>query len=610
MAQDFRVDLRAVVELLARHVYSSPHVFVRELLQNGVDAITARRRLDPAAPGGPIELRPSDGGGDTALLVDDPGIGLTAEEMRTLLATIGGSSKRDVLDLPSEDFLGRFGIGLLSCFVIADTIEVSSRSASGAAPVRFVGHADGTFEIHELSDQDARPTVGTTVRLAPRADARSWVRSDEVERLARHYGSVLPVPVVVHRADGRTVDVTDADQPWLNAATGANAGRRIAQAAWCEQEFGFTPLAAVVIRSESTGAEGVAFVLPSESHPTIGRGHRAYLRRMLLGDEVPALLPEWAFFVRAVLDVGELTPTASREALVDDDALALARSELGEGLRSWLVRLGSTRPDELERVLRVHGRAAKGLAVHDDEVFSALAPWFAFETSDGPMTLGELARRSPLVRFTPTVERFRQLAPIASAQGLVIVNAGYTFDRELIERVALVAPGAIAEVVEDTEIVATLDAVDPLRDAVAQRFLEVAERALAESDCDVDLRAFDPEVLPALLLFDEEAQQRRRQRRTADEVDELWSSLLADLDDGRGDRPLLVFNDRHALVRRLVEAAGAPATTAAVRALYVQALLLSHQPLRGTDVASLNAALLELVDQAISRPDGPAGWSS
>jgi molecular chaperone HtpG len=51
--QAFQVDLRGVVDLLSRHLYASPRVYVRELLQNAVDAVdavTARRAADPAAP--------------------------------------------------------------------------------------------------------------------------------------------------------------------------------------------------------------------------------------------------------------------------------------------------------------------------------------------------------------------------------------------------------------------------------------------------------------------------------------------------------------------------------------------------------------------------------
>src|SRR3954469_19143380 len=88
----FQVDLRGVVDLLSRHLYSSPRVYVRELLQNAADAITARRAADPEAPA-TVTIEVADG----RLSVHDTGIGLTEDEVHVLLATIGRSSKRDEL---------------------------------------------------------------------------------------------------------------------------------------------------------------------------------------------------------------------------------------------------------------------------------------------------------------------------------------------------------------------------------------------------------------------------------------------------------------------------------------------------------------------------------
>ena len=71
----FQVDLRGMVDLLSHHLYSSPRVFIRELMQNAIDAITARRLLDPAAP---AEVTIRAGG---ALTVTDTGVGLTEDEV-------------------------------------------------------------------------------------------------------------------------------------------------------------------------------------------------------------------------------------------------------------------------------------------------------------------------------------------------------------------------------------------------------------------------------------------------------------------------------------------------------------------------------------------------
>ena len=120
----FQVNLKGMIALLSEHIYSNPNTFVRELLQNCVDAITALRNIDENYAGR---------------------IGLKEEEVYRFLTVIGESSKRDTPD--ADDFIGRFGIGLLSCFVVTDEIKVESRSAMGGQAVCWCGKVDGTYEL-------------------------------------------------------------------------------------------------------------------------------------------------------------------------------------------------------------------------------------------------------------------------------------------------------------------------------------------------------------------------------------------------------------------------------------------------------------------------------
>ncbi|MDX6261600.1 MAG: molecular chaperone HtpG, partial [Kribbellaceae bacterium] len=118
-SEKFQVDLHGVVDLLSNHLYSSPRVYLRELLQNAVDAITARRAVEADAPGR-IDVQVDD----RRISVSDSGIGLNPDQVTELLATIGRSSKRDEIGFARTEFLGQFGIGLLSAFMVAEEIEV------------------------------------------------------------------------------------------------------------------------------------------------------------------------------------------------------------------------------------------------------------------------------------------------------------------------------------------------------------------------------------------------------------------------------------------------------------------------------------------------------
>ncbi len=117
-----------LVDLLSHHLYSSPRVYLRELLQNAVDALTARHGLEPGAPADAFGIRLYADG--SVVRVEDDGVGLTEDDVHTFLATIGRSSKRaERIAEQRADFIGQFGIGLLSCFLVADEIHVLSRSA-------------------------------------------------------------------------------------------------------------------------------------------------------------------------------------------------------------------------------------------------------------------------------------------------------------------------------------------------------------------------------------------------------------------------------------------------------------------------------------------------
>ena len=154
----FQVNLKGMIALLSEHIYSNPNTFVRELLQNCVDAITALRNIDENYKGR-IDVFLNE---DKTVVFRDNGVGLKEEEVYRFLTVIGESSKRDTPD--ADDFIGRFGIGLLSCFVVTNEITVESRSAMGGQPVCWCGIVDGSYQL-TLSDEE-RP-IGSLVVLHP-----------------------------------------------------------------------------------------------------------------------------------------------------------------------------------------------------------------------------------------------------------------------------------------------------------------------------------------------------------------------------------------------------------------------------------------------------------
>jgi molecular chaperone HtpG len=586
----FQVDLRGMVDLLSHHLYGSPRVYVRELLQNAVDAITARRGAQPDdAVEHEVRIDPPEVTGDGTLRVHDTGIGLTTAQVHELLATIGRSSKRDELGFARHEFLGQFGIGLLSCFVVADSVEVITKGADAPA-VRWVGYADGRYEVSEPGQ--GRETQGTTVTLRPRRDAEQWLAAPMVTMLAQQYGSLLPVPVVV------AGELVTEVPPWL--AT----DRPRALRAYAREHVGIDPFDIVELSVPEAGLVGAAFILPVPSNPTARGGHRVYLKRMLLAENATGLLPEWAFFARCVVDTTELRPTASREALYEDGLLDAVRDSIGDQLRGWLVRLAARDPRRLEEFLDIHRLGVKALALHDDEMLRLVEQWLPVETNVGPLTLAEFRAQHGLLRYSPTVDQFRQLAGLAAAQNVALINGGYVYDTDIIERLPLLDNSIRAERLDPSDLATRFDSLDPGIELRLRPFLTAAQRAMDPLGCEVVLRAYEPAGMAATYLVDRDAAFRSDLQRTKDQADPLWAGVLDALDRGAKDvRPQLVLNYRNPLVRRLT-ALGQPELVAvSIEALYGQALLLGYHPIRPADAALLNRSFLGLLERAIPGDD-------
>ncbi|GAA2067832.1 HSP90 family protein [Streptomyces albiaxialis] len=592
----FQVDLRGLVDLLSHHLYSSPKVFLRELLQNGVDAVTARAAAEPGATATVRLLT-----GDSTLRVEDSGIGLTEPEVHALLATIGRSSKRDSLEAARAEYLGQFGIGLLACFVVAEELRVVSRSARDpeAPPVEWLARDDGSYTVRTLP-RDAREEPGTTVHLTARPGAREWLEPARVTELARHFGFLLPYDVTV---DGESV--TERPPVWERTHPGPGA-RAVALAAHCQETFGFAPLDSIELDVPLAGLRGVAYVLPTAVSPAQRGAHRVHLKGMLLTERADELLPDWAFFVRCVLDTDSLRPTASRENLYADETLAAVREALGDAIRGWLAELAAGDRERLGQFLAVHHLGVKSLARHDREMLKLMLPWLPFETTEGQLSLEEFARRHPVVHFTRGVEEYRQVAAIAAAQGIGVVNGGYTYDSELIELLPLARPGTtVAELDTDT-VTAHLDPVEPDEELALAPFLATARATLEPLGCDAVLRAYHPVTVPALHLDDRGTRHERARAEEEDAASDLWSGILGSL-RGTAPRARLVLNHLNPLIRRMAGVADQKLAATAVEALYGQALLMAQRPLRPADSALLNRTFLGLLDWAVHPPSAADG---
>ena len=558
MREQFKVDLRGMVDVLGHHLYSSERIYLRELVQNARDAIQARRELGDDVESS-IDIEPA--WGSDPLVVRDNGVGLTADDMRSLLSMIGSTSKRDDFVAARESFIGQFGIGLLSCFLVADSIEVVSRSARepDTPTVRWVGSSDGTFTIDEAPEPFSAP--GTEVRLRPRRGAYRWCDSNACVDIAGEFAELLDVPVHI----GGAV-VSQQTPPWDLSLE--------EQLDWCRDRFGFEAMGIIPLDWSSTKVTGLAFVLPYTARPGYRTGDRIYAKGLLVADTDDLIVPRWAFFCRAVIDAADLPLTASREALQESEALQFARKQIGFRLLTELILVHGAHPDVFRDIIRLHADGLKALALHEPDARDLIRATMPYDTTRGEQTMEDLLKIDGPVPYVVDADTYHALSDIAAHAGVLLVDASGLHEAELLR---LVDDGEQAHFreVTDRDVVEMVGPVPHPDIALSRALAAKAQQALHDEDLSVEIAGFEPAERPV-----------------------LWWPAVVD-DDPEGDtRATLVLNASNVAVKRLIGASPEVDLRSALRALYVVGLLLGRLQPTDDQVSMLRAAVLDMIEAA------------
>ena len=385
------VNLNGLIEVLSKHLYSTPVVAVRELVQNGHDAIVRRRIEQPDAPKD-NQIRVVADVAKSTITITDTGAGLTESEIHGFLATVGVGYTRMLRQQDDNTgLIGMFGLGFLSAFVLAK--EVTVLTTSWQTP-------DQSWKYHSTDGQKYTVTphqsseTGTQVILTLKEEYSHLASNNLLNRVLSRYCILLHEPVYVGDA---SEPVNKLQPPWREVAPeGVTMHRALVQrknlAFAAQFESSFEPICTIpVVPAGMSDAVGILWIQDGATYGTSdNRNLSLFLRGMLLDDEARELLPPWAGFIGGVIESSKLTPTASREDLQRDETWVAVQEALKEALISGLSDLAQNQPEIWRRVLMRHNEALLGAALCDDRLFDLLKDRLQVPTSKGALLAKDL----------------------------------------------------------------------------------------------------------------------------------------------------------------------------------------------------------------------------
>ncbi|MDE5563735.1 MAG: HSP90 family protein, partial [Oscillospiraceae bacterium] len=586
----FKVNLGGMIDILANHLYSSPDVFVRELLQNGTDAISGRKKVDPDFAKGCIQIAVTPGEG---LTFTDNGTGLTEAEIHQFLAVIGQSSKRDLqTGRILDDYIGRFGIGMLSCFMVTDEIRLRTRSIKDPSHAyTFCGKPDGTYSITEVPADTV--AVGTSIIIQAKKGCEQYFQEERICELVRYYGLPLPFPVMM---------CTDESKYRINEmfeSTGVSARESVMTIG--RQIFDMDFLDYIPLESKSGLFSGVAYILPYAMSLHAKTTHRIYLKNMLLTEDGDAILPKWSGFLRCFLNTSTLRPTASRESFYEDELLAQAREELGNCISGYLISLSRTNPELLEEMVRIHFHAIKSMACEDELFFKTFIPFLKFETNMGELSGKELLTRRDPIGFTNDINQFHRTSPLMLAQGQLLVNACYVYDTALLRMLQEYDESVMLYPLELMLFEEMLEEPSVQAQTEAASLVRTAKDVFRQFDCDAGLKAFSPSQLPVFYMLDENAETLREIKHSKENSHEMFASMLDTFaEEIQESRATMFLNWSNPLIKKLAAVHDQEKVQVCLEILYVQSLLTGRFPLQGDEMSLLNGNLIQLIEWGLA----------
>ncbi len=221
------VTTENIFPVIKKFLYSDHEIFLRELISNAVDATQKLKTLSSIGEMkgelGDLTIHVAADKAAKTLTVTDRGVGMTADEVERYINQIAFSGAEEFMEkYKNQAIIGHFGLGFYSSFMVADKVEIFTRSfREGAKTVHWSCEGSPEFEMEETDEQRDR---GTTIVLHLAEDTLEYAEDSKVEELLRKYCRFLPVPIAFGKVkewkDGKYVDtekdnvINDTDPLW------------------------------------------------------------------------------------------------------------------------------------------------------------------------------------------------------------------------------------------------------------------------------------------------------------------------------------------------------------------------------------------------------------
>ena len=394
----FQTETKQLLKLMIHSLYSNKEIFIRELVSNASDALDKLRfesvgdeKLSSFNKNLKIDITIDTN--DNKIIISDNGIGMNEEEVVSNIGTIARSGTANFLENISGDkrkdsnLIGQFGVGFYSVFMVADKVQVCSKSAHEQSDIGVMWESTGE-EKYKLKEIE-KSSNGTDIIIYLNEESKEFSEPGRVKFLLEKYSQYINFPLNIIDGEGESQRVNEAEALWLKPKRSIK-----------EQEYkdfykfiSFDqdePLMWVHNKVEGKNEYSNLLYIPKKPPYDLWnrespRGVKLYIQRVFIMDDASHFLPLYLRFVRGIIDTSDLPLNVSREILQDHVLVDTIRKGITKRLLDSLKKLKTDDFENYQNFWKEYGLVLKEGPAEDlenKELVSSLMLFSSTENSN------------------------------------------------------------------------------------------------------------------------------------------------------------------------------------------------------------------------------------
>ena len=626
------VETAHIFPVIKKWLYSEKDIFLRELVSNAADAVTKYKRLISLG-----EIEGEDDGYRITVTVDrdagtltvsDNGIGMTEDEVTRYLGNIALSGALDFINKYEGEqkdgsgakngtgIIGHFGLGFYSAFMVADTIEVITRSYTGGETIRWVCNADGSYEFTDAPYSLER---GTDIILHVTEEESAYLGAYKIREMLDKYCSFMPTEIYFvdageeDKADqpageegeettpAEPTPVNDTTPLWQKAPSECTDEEYKDFYRKVFHDFR-EPLFHIHINADyPLNFKGILyFPRLGNEYESIEGQVKLYYNQVFVADNVGEVIPEYLLMLKGVLDCPELPLNVSRSYLQNNTYVSKVSAHIVKKVCDKLNSLCDTDRETYEGVWDSIRTFVEYACMRDRKFYDRVKDSLLLKLTDGKyVTVEEYFKTEEnaadaaekVIYYTSDPEGQAQYVSLFEAEGIRVAILDKLIDSQFVQMYESYA-GSDQNAVKfqriDADVAAALTRDGDVTESEA---LTALYRKVSGNDkLEVKYTSLKDESVPAMLTVSE-------QSRRMEEMMKMYA--MQGGMDGMPTYPVeytLTVNNASALTTRMLELCDTQPDKAELLAAQVYRLcLLSQRRLTAEELKSFLAGSFDLL---------------